>query len=108
MDINNEVYDRMAQYWWDENECGTLATIRTFVNSARFNYFNSVLENEYHNNFQKLHILDVGCGGGFLSEEFSKIGLIHMLAMQKKHKTSIAYALHCFGIFSLIRLASGI
>jgi 2-polyprenyl-6-hydroxyphenyl methylase/3-demethylubiquinone-9 3-methyltransferase len=75
MKINNEVYDQMANYWWDENECGTLATIRTFVNPARFSYFNSVLKNLYHNNFQKLNLLDVGCGGGFLSEEFSKIGL---------------------------------
>ncbi|HOT45477.1 MAG TPA: bifunctional 2-polyprenyl-6-hydroxyphenol methylase/3-demethylubiquinol 3-O-methyltransferase UbiG [Spirochaetota bacterium] len=74
MKINNEIYDRLADYWWDEGRCGSLATIRYFVNSARFNYFFSVLNKNPRDSDRISKLLDVGCGGGFLSEEFAKAG----------------------------------
>ena len=74
MEINNEIYDKMAEHWWDENDCGSLATIRYFVNTVRFDYFVSILKNIFRSDYQKVELLDIGCGGGFLSEEFAKIG----------------------------------
>ena len=74
MNINNEVYDKMAHYWWDEEKCGTLATIRHFVNSVRVKYFQKILNTNYNYEFKNHSLLDIGCGGGFLTEEFTEAG----------------------------------
>lgn len=75
MNINNEVYSTMADYWWDDDGCGTLATIRFFGNDVRFSFFKKILDEKFRNTYQDMSILDVGCGGGFLAEEFARIGL---------------------------------
>jgi len=75
MKINNEVYDEMANFWWDEGEFGTMTTILYFANMARFNYFTSILESKFKFDYSKECLIDIGCGGGYLSEEFAKIGL---------------------------------
>jgi len=74
MNINNEVYDEMANHWWDDSEFGTMATILYFANSPRFNYFSSILENKFNFDYSKDCLMDIGCGGGYLAEEFAKIG----------------------------------
>ncbi len=66
--VNNEVYRRKGHAWWDESE-GMFATIRYFVNPVRFGYFSRVLAG-----FAAHTMLDVGCGGGILSEEFARAG----------------------------------
>lgn len=70
-DFNNvdnkeiEKFDKVAQIWWDpKGEMGTLHTI----NPLRTNFIVEKLT------VQNPKILDVGCGGGILSEALAKAG----------------------------------
>lgn len=72
MTIDNAVYDRMASTWWDDSS--PLAILRTAVNPVRFQYFRDVLVEKLGLNPVELQLLDVGCGGGFVAEEFARLG----------------------------------
>jgi 2-polyprenyl-6-hydroxyphenyl methylase/3-demethylubiquinone-9 3-methyltransferase len=64
---NKEInkFDRVSQIWWDpKGEMGTLHTI----NPLRTNFIMESL------NGGKPKVLDVGCGGGILSEALAKAG----------------------------------
>ncbi len=64
---NKEIdkFDKVAQIWWDPNgEMGTLHTI----NPLRTNFIMDGLA------ARTPKILDVGCGGGILSEALAKVG----------------------------------
>lgn len=71
--INND-YDSLASLWWSEDE-GAATSIRYLINPARFAYFKRHLEASFKSGYEHKTALDVGCGGGFLAEELSKIGL---------------------------------
>ncbi len=72
MSINNEIYSRQAGGWWDENHF--LHLLKTGINPPRFGYFHEALACQLGRQPKDLSVLDVGCGGGILSEEFAKIG----------------------------------
>ena len=72
MPINNEIYSTQAAGWWDENHF--LHLLKTGVNPARFGYFRDVLTRRLSLDPARLEVLDVGCGGGILSEEFARLG----------------------------------
>jgi 2-polyprenyl-6-hydroxyphenyl methylase/3-demethylubiquinone-9 3-methyltransferase len=72
MSINNEIYSQQAGGWWDENHF--LNLLKTGINPPRFGYFYNVLTRQLGLQPEALSVLDVGCGGGILSEEFAKIG----------------------------------
>ena len=65
---DNELYNRSGDIWWDERE--HFSMLRTMLNPARFGFFRDVLKNR-----EGRRILDVGCGGGLLAEEFARLGL---------------------------------
>jgi 2-polyprenyl-6-hydroxyphenyl methylase / 3-demethylubiquinone-9 3-methyltransferase len=68
MQINNEIYQTYGHDWWSEDASFDISSLRYCMNPVRYGYFKRKL--------QQLHlpgktVLDVGCGGGFLAEEFA-------------------------------------
>jgi 2-polyprenyl-6-hydroxyphenyl methylase / 3-demethylubiquinone-9 3-methyltransferase len=72
MPVDNELYNRLYDTWWDENT--VLGSMRTGLNPGRFGYFKQVLLEKLHMDLQGKKALDVGCGGGLLAEEFARLG----------------------------------
>jgi 2-polyprenyl-6-hydroxyphenyl methylase/3-demethylubiquinone-9 3-methyltransferase len=70
--IDNGIYDRVSTTWW--NEDGFMALLRTSVNPGRCRYFEHVLTQRLQLEPGALSLLDVGCGGGLLAEEFARMG----------------------------------
>jgi 2-polyprenyl-6-hydroxyphenyl methylase / 3-demethylubiquinone-9 3-methyltransferase len=70
MPVDNLLYDRLAASWWDER--GFLHALAA-LNPARFGYMRRVLTEELRLTPTGLHVLDVGCGGGLLAEEFARL-----------------------------------
>jgi 2-polyprenyl-6-hydroxyphenyl methylase/3-demethylubiquinone-9 3-methyltransferase len=71
-EINNHIYDDLAETWWDEKEF--LHLLKVMVNPWRVPYFRKILEEQYGRDLSRVRLLDVGCGGGVLAEEFASIG----------------------------------
>ncbi|MGX6511744.1 bifunctional 2-polyprenyl-6-hydroxyphenol methylase/3-demethylubiquinol 3-O-methyltransferase UbiG [Rhodococcus sp. SJ-2] len=70
--IDNDVYNREGAAWW--NEDNPLNMLHGSLTSGRFAYFLEVLEKKIGCEYTGLRALDVGSGGGFLAEEFARIG----------------------------------
>ncbi|TDO54646.1 3-demethylubiquinone-9 3-methyltransferase [Kribbella sp. VKM Ac-2527] len=68
MSIDNDVYDRLGDGWWDEHN--PLNLLHGSFTAGRFEYFRSILARDPDG----LRVLDIGCGGGFLAEEFARLG----------------------------------
>jgi 2-polyprenyl-6-hydroxyphenyl methylase/3-demethylubiquinone-9 3-methyltransferase len=66
------VYDQPGDIWWDET--AGFSMLRTALNPARFGYFRSILTERLLVTPHGKATLDVGCGGGFLAEEFALLG----------------------------------
>ena len=72
MQIDNDVYDRLGESWWDETS--PLNLLHGSVTPGRFAYFRDVLTRRLSADPAELRALDIGCGGGFLTEEFAALG----------------------------------
>lgn len=72
MPVDNALYDRPGDIWWDER--ALFSVLRTSLNPARFGYFRRVLTQRLRVNPHGMAALDVGCGGGLLAEEFARLG----------------------------------
>ncbi len=71
--VDNEYYDRAASTWWAETE-NPLMIIRNMLNPARFAYvMKRLVEQSFEYRGRK--VLDIGCGGGFLTEQIARFGV---------------------------------
>ena len=70
--INNHMYNELADSWWDEN--GPLHLLKAMVNPWRVPYFVDALTGHFGANLSHIRLLDIGCGGGVLAEEFARLG----------------------------------
>ncbi|MBZ4322083.1 bifunctional 2-polyprenyl-6-hydroxyphenol methylase/3-demethylubiquinol 3-O-methyltransferase UbiG [Streptomyces huiliensis] len=68
--VNNAVYDQPDSWWRDDRP---FATLQEFT-PARFAYFHDVLTRRLRMDLDGLNVLDIGCGGGLLAEEFTRAG----------------------------------
>lgn len=75
MGINNEVYDKKGRAWWDDDGDSTLVSLRFLSNPVKFNYFRKIAHDKLKLDPNNNTVLDVGCGGGYLSEELARINL---------------------------------
>tara|TARA_B100000900_G_scaffold382277_1_gene369356 strand:+ start:1858 stop:2580 length:723 start_codon:yes stop_codon:yes gene_type:complete len=71
-----EKFSKMADEWWDPN--GKFKPLHKF-NPIRIKYIKENIINDFNlkNNkkpLQKIEILDIGCGGGLLSEPMCRMG----------------------------------
>jgi 2-polyprenyl-6-hydroxyphenyl methylase / 3-demethylubiquinone-9 3-methyltransferase len=72
MPIDNEMYFREDLVWWDEDDDSIPVLLRHFINPIRFTFFERAIAATPGARAGSL--LDVGCGGGFLSEAFARKG----------------------------------
>ena len=72
MPIDNEVYNREGEGWWEEDN--PLNVLHGSMTPGRFAYFREILTNRLRLDPGDLRALDIGCGGGFLAEEFACLG----------------------------------
>lgn len=71
--IDNDFYNREAESWWKDKD-SPLGIIRYTMNPIRLAYVVkhlAVISYDY----RRKRVLDIGCGGGFLTEEIAKFGL---------------------------------
>jgi 2-polyprenyl-6-hydroxyphenyl methylase / 3-demethylubiquinone-9 3-methyltransferase len=69
MPVDNAIYD--TEPWRDETRI--LSTLSALT-PVRFGYMYDVLVNQLRLDPQGKQTLDIGCGGGFLAEEFARLG----------------------------------
>jgi 2-polyprenyl-6-hydroxyphenyl methylase/3-demethylubiquinone-9 3-methyltransferase len=72
MPVDNQMYDRLADGWWDSDSF--LYTLRSGLNPARFPYLRRTMTETLGIDPKGIGVLDVGCGGGLLAEEFAALG----------------------------------
>ena len=72
MPVDNDVYERLGGSWWDETS--PLSLLHGSFTPGRFGYFRDVLARQPGGALAGLRVLDIGCGGGFLAEEFAAAG----------------------------------
>ena len=71
MEINNAIYETMGHTWWQEDAGFEVSSLRYCINPVRYAYFRERLREL---SVPGKSVLDIGCGGGFLTEEFARDG----------------------------------
>ena len=69
--INNDIYNIEGDRWWHQDF--SLNLIKTFINPFRVDYSRKVLI-QLNMNSEEINALEIGCGGGILSEEIARMG----------------------------------
>ena len=69
-------FTQLSDEWWDEN--GKFQSLHKFTD-VRIKYINRVIskykKQDKKYRLDKLECLDIGCGGGLLSERIARLGL---------------------------------
>ena len=91
-----EKFSKIAEEWWDPN--GKFKPLHKF-NPIRIKYIRDTILSEFklkkeHEPFKGLSILDIGCGGGLLSEPMAKLGakVTGLDVVEKNIKTASTHA----------------
>ncbi|MEU8224945.1 bifunctional 2-polyprenyl-6-hydroxyphenol methylase/3-demethylubiquinol 3-O-methyltransferase UbiG [Kribbella sp. NPDC048915] len=71
MGIDNQIYNRIGDSWWDEDN--PLNLLHGSFTAGRFAYFRDVLQRTGRDPVGRTAV-DIGSGGGFLAEEFARLG----------------------------------
>lgn len=71
--IDNDIYNLEGERWWQTDF--PLNLLRTLYNPFRVEYAKKIIDS-LNINAERITLLEVGCGGGILSEEFVKMGFI--------------------------------
>lgn len=71
MKADNNIYEAKGNAWWDDDAGFEFTSLRYCVNPVRYGYFRRILQQL---KLPGKAVLDIGCGGGFLAEEFAKDG----------------------------------
>jgi 2-polyprenyl-6-hydroxyphenyl methylase/3-demethylubiquinone-9 3-methyltransferase len=72
--VDNALYDNPGDIWWEEHQ--PLSMLLTMMNPARVAYFTEVMDEAGRRGSPETIVLDVGCGGGLMTEEFSRAGFV--------------------------------
>jgi ubiquinone biosynthesis O-methyltransferase len=74
MAVDNDVYNRLGRTWWDDDN--PLVVLHGSMTAGRVSYFRSVLAcmDQLPDGTAALAAPDIGSGGGFLAEEFCRLG----------------------------------
>lgn len=93
--VDNAIYDRIPDAWWSDESF--MALLRNAVNPPRFAYFREILQRHFAASPSSLSVLDVGCGGGLLSEPFAALGCA-VTGVDRSLPTLEAARAHALGI----------
>ena len=85
-------FSKLADEWWDVN--GKFKPLHLF-NPIRIEYITEKIKlhfdiNKRTNFLEDIEILDIGCGGGLISEPLARLGgkITGIDAAEKKHQSS--------------------
>ena len=65
------IFDKLSNEWWKTD--GSFSALHTY-NFVRIKYIKEVLKKNEKKNLGNLKILDIGCGGGILTEPLARLG----------------------------------
>ena len=94
-----EKFSKIAEEWWDPK--GKFKTLHrfnptriTFIREKIINHFN--IATDERKPFKNIKLIDIGCGGGLLSEPMAKLGanVTGLDIVEKNIKTASAHAIN--------------
>ena len=71
MSQKENIFDKLSDDWWKID--GSFSALHAF-NFIRIKFIKETLNKSASDNLKNLKILDIGCGGGILSEPLARLG----------------------------------